>query len=242
MTGDHYVFIRNMALKSPQTGWAVVHNVFCWWNFCKVLRFTEVQVQWLTGHQTMVLGYNDSLLCARNGETSSSFFPRRKNRFRPLGMSFGCVVVAWGSNTVGLEDVLMTFDEYVEHSDFGRTFAGRRFAKSTLKKGYLMLFVGEVVLPFPLFGSMQPESTHLKKWASANICKVLQFTSINTEQHGSNSYWKRLWLLIVLLLHVASWFLGISWLFCLKKSPGQVDDVEEQEAHTAGTSWNQVHG
>lgn len=115
MTGDHYVFIRNMALKSPQTGWAVVHNVFCWWNFCKVLRFTEVQVQWLTGHQTMVLGYNDSLLCARNGETSSSFFPHRKNRFRPLGISFGCVVVAWGSNTVGLEDVLMTFDEYVEH-------------------------------------------------------------------------------------------------------------------------------
>lgn len=44
MTGDHYVFIRNMALKSPQTGWAVVHNVFCWWNFCS---FTEVQVQLL---------------------------------------------------------------------------------------------------------------------------------------------------------------------------------------------------
>lgn len=92
----------------------------------------------------------------------------------------------------------MTFDEYVEH------VAGRRFAKSTLKKGYLMLFVGEAFLPFPLFGSMQPESTHLKKWATANICKLLHFTSLTRNTDGSKSYWKRLWLLIVLLLQADS--------------------------------------
>ena len=31
-------------------------------------------------------------------------------------MSFGFVDVAWDANRAGLEDVLMTFDEYVEHA------------------------------------------------------------------------------------------------------------------------------
>ena len=107
MTGDHYVFIRNMVLKSPQTGWAVVHNVFCWWNFCKaMMRFTEVQVQWLLRWirgvelDTMVLGpwFRQSTACCVQEmiQSCSDFFSHRKmlqtvgDEFWLCGCGLGC--------------------------------------------------------------------------------------------------------------------------------------------------------
>ncbi len=66
----------------------------------------------------MVLGpwFRQLAVCKKWFNPAAIWFSASKKCFRPLGMSFVFVDVAWDANRAGLEDVLMTFDEHVEHA------------------------------------------------------------------------------------------------------------------------------